>query len=92
MNRACRNTFQLAMGSDSEGRTFASVCYDNLVWLYSTTAAATHPVAAFVDGATRFVRIPGSDSAATFSNMTCMGTRGVANGSFFTRRLVSYFA
>lgn len=77
----CRNTFQLAMGMDELGRTFATVCYDNIVWLYSTSAASTLPVAAFTDGGSNTFPIPGSASAATFPDMTCSGTGAIANGA-----------
>ena len=76
-----RNTFQLAMGSDVGGRTFASVCYDNLLWLYASYGTAVLPVAAFTDGVSSSVLLSGADSAATFLNMTCMGTAGLSNGA-----------
>ena len=74
------NTFQLAMGSDGQGRSFASLCYDNLVWLYATDATTTLPLAIFTDGVSSSVQPAGAASASTFLNMTCAGSNGVKNG------------
>ena len=77
----CSNTFQLAMGSDSDGRTFATVCYDNLAWITSTSSS-TLPVATFTDGVSQFTLLAGAGGTqSSFQNMPCGGTDGVANGT-----------
>ena len=70
-----RNTFQLAMGSDGDGRTFATICYDNIVWLVGGTA--TPALTLITNGQGGFVSLVGASTAA----MTCGGSSGTANGA-----------
>ena len=72
----------MAIGSsDDGGRSFATVCYDNLIWLYGTMSPSL-PVAAFTNGVSAYTMLAGASTAETFSRMTCAGTNGVSNGAF----------
>lgn len=72
---ACRNTFQVTMASDTDGRSFATLCYDNLV-------SAVSAVAGFSAGdGTPGFNLYLSSSAVTAPNMTCLGTNGLFNGA-----------
>jgi hypothetical protein len=72
------NTFQLSMSSDQIGRSFVTVCYDNIVF----AQGAQVPVSGINggDGVNGFTLL-WSGAVATIPNMTCLGTNGRFDGA-----------
>lgn len=75
------NTFQAAIGSASNGRTYVSLCFDNLLYTLGASSNGTHAAAGFDPGdGRRSVILPGSyTSNVTF--LSCL-SRNTATGCF----------
>jgi alpha-tectorin len=70
------DTFQAVLASDGVGRSFVTLCFDNLTWQSPSNAATSFPNVGFNSGTGgRFFNVPMSFSSAA-RNLTCYGLNG----------------